>query len=1345
MRRALKWAARVVAALIMVPLVLVGLGLGWLGTPSGHRYVAGLVGRVTSGQVAAHGLSGNLFVAPRFASVELRDPDGPWAVVHDLEIDWSLRALLRRDVKITRLAADRIEVRRRPVPTAGGGKTTSWYGFRVDIDAVRVQRIDLAPPVAGLAAALAAEGNVHLASPSAGDAVLAVSRLDAPGAYEGKFGFSPDRIAADLSAREPPKGLIANAAHLPDLGALAVSGSLAGPLSAVAARLSVAAGELRAGASGNLDLEHGAVDLDVTADAPAMTPRPDLSWQSVALDAHVHGAYASPNASGTLRIAELAAVGASVRLLAADISGNSGHLALNARAENVRIPGPKPDMLAGSPLALAADLRLDAPGRPLTFTLSHKLIAAKGSAETLAPMHGQATLDLPDLAPLAAAAQVDVRGRSALGLDFTAAGESQRVDVAGTLAITGGLPQAIALIGESGRIALRASVADDTIDVSAFDLRGRAVEMSGHGRLASGSLDLAWKAALPDLHAALPTLSGRIEAAGELKGPPTDLAVNARASGDVGAEGVPRGPVRLAVALSGLPNAPAGRVTAEGELDRAPLALAAGVTRAPDGTIRVAIDRADWKSAHGEGALTLPPGATIPQGRLALRMNRLADVQLFIGMPVAGSLGATAEFAHDRAQVRAELHGVRLPGATEIANAVLTATVADPVTRPAVDASLVAEGVRTAAASGNGRIDVRGPEERLAFQLGAKLDQLAGARADIASAGVVNAKAKDLTLASLQATWRGAALRLLAPARIAFGTETAVEHLRLGMAQAVLDVNGRVEPTLDLQLALANVTPDLARVVVPTLPRASGTLGGTARLSGTLARPVGTARVSATGLRMLSGPGQVLPPANFSATANLDGSSAQVDARLAAGSATQLAVTGTAGLESAGPLNLRAAGSLDLAMVNPLTEAQGTRVRGRLALNASVTGTLAAPALGGTAQLAGGEVQDFVHGADLTDIQATLEGAGGTVRLAALTARAGQGTISGSGSVGLLAPGIPVALRVTMNDAKPLASNLLTATIDADVSVAGDALHQLGVSGTVQIRRADISVPENMPRSVAVLPVRVAGQPPPPPPTPGPNIALDLNLTATREIFVRGRGLSAEFGGTLHLGGTAKRPQPNGAFRMIRGQYNLAGTTLDFTEGEITFAGRGNIGPGAERIDPALHFVATTSSANVTATLTVSGYASDPKITLSSVPQLPQDEILAQLLFGRSIKNLSPFQVAQIGSTLAELGGLTSGGIGDPLNRLRGALALDRLTIGTNPVNPAVTPGTQENNTNTVVQAGRYVAPGVYVGAVQSVSGPSQQTGATVQIDLTKHLKLQTGVGSGLGANNIGLTYQFQY
>lgn len=1343
MRRALRWLVRIVAALIVLPLVVIAAGLVWLNTAAAHRTVAALVARLTAGEFVAHDLTGNLLSAPAFGSIEVHDPQGVWAVVHGLVIDWSPLALPHRDVKLEQVRAARIEVLRRPVPepAKAAGGASSWYGFRVDIDRLAVARIELAPAVAGVPAALAATGEAHLTSATAGAGKLAITRLDAPGSYAADGDVAPDRIAAEVTAQEPAHGLIATAASLPDLGALAMNARISGPMAAVATTLSLHAGELRASASGKIDLDHGALDLDLSASAPAMAPRADLSWQSVNVDAHVHGPYGSPEARGTIRVADVAAFGGKVRLLAADLAGNAGRVDLHATAEGIRVPGPNPELVATAPLRLDAEATLNAPGRPVTFTLAHPLIAAAGKADTT-PLAGKLTLDLPDLAPLAAAAGIDLRGQSTLDIGFTAAGDTTRADIDGRLAITGGLPQAAALIGPSARIGVSAALSGDRIALSRFQLQGQALDLSAEGQRSGDALRLDWKAALADLHAAVPTLAGRLSAQGQVHGTRTNLAVEATGSGEVGAQGVPRGPVKLDVSLHGLPASPAGHVTAEGELDRAPLALALDLNRAADGTLRVAIDRADWKSAHAEGALTMPPGATMPEGRIALRMARLQDLRPFLGAPVGGALDATGTFARDRAQLQATLRGGEFSGA-QIASATLRADVGDPTTRPIVDVTVNAAGLRSGTLAGSVQAELRGPEERLDAKLAVKLDQFAGAPADLSAAAVIEAKARKLTLNSLQATWKGPAVRLLAPAGVEFGATTAVENLRLGAGRALLQANGKIAPSLDLQVAASNLTPDLAQAFLPTL-KARGTASAEARLTGTLAHPVGTARLNASGLQLQTGPGQALPPANLTADARLDGEVARIDAQLAAGSSTRLTLGGSAPLGAAGALNLRATGGVDLRVLNPLTEARGVRVLGQLTLDAGVTGTLAAPATTGTLQLAGADVQDFAQGAHLSGIQATLDGAGNTLRVTRFSARAGEGTIAGSGTVGVLAPGMPVALTVTMTNAKPLASNLLTAALDANVALTGEALGQLRTAGTIRIRRADINVPEHMPASVAVLPVRVAGQPPPPPPAPGPNIALDLNLSAARAIYLRGRGLNAELGGKLHVGGTAAAPQPTGAFQLIRGQFSLAGTTLDFSEGDITFTARANLGGGV-RIDPALHFVATSQSSDVTATLTVGGFASDPKITLSSVPQLPQDEILARLLFGQSVKNLSPFQIAEIGATLAQMTGAAPGRIGDPLNRLRQTLGLDRLTIGTNPVSPAVTPGTQPNNAETAVQAGRYVAPGVYVGAQQGIAGGQQTTAASVQIDLTKHLKLQTGVGSGLGANNIGLTYQFQY
>ena len=106
---------------------------------------------------------------------------------------------------------------------------------------------------------------------------------------------------------------------------------------------------------------------------------------------------------------------------------------------------------------------------------------------------------------------------------------------------------------------------------------------------------------------------------------------------------------------------------------------------------------------------------------------------------------------------------------------------------------------------------------------------------------------------------------------------------------------------------------------------------------------------------------------------------------------------------------------------------------------------------------------------------------------------------------------------------------------------------------------------------------------------------------------------------------------------------SLVGQTLTFTEGSIDFVGNGIA-------DPGIHLVATSTTSTMTATLTVSGSAQDPKITLSSVPQLPQDQILAQLLFHQGEGSLSPFQVAEIAAGLAQLSGSTFGtrSVGQP-------------------------------------------------------------------------------------------------
>ena len=331
-------------------------------------------------------------------------------------------------------------------------------------------------------------------------------------------------------------------------------------------------------------------------------------------------------------------------------------------------------------------------------------------------------------------------------------------------------------------------------------------------------------------------------------------------------------------------------------------------------------------------------------------------------------------------------------------------------------------------------------------------------------------------------------------------------------------------------------------------------------------------------------------------------------------------------------------------------------------------------------------------------------------------------------------------VRFSADHARPLASDLLSATLDASLAVHGQAAGTLDAAGKVFVRRAEINIPNALPPSVAVLHVRRPGDKPPRPAASSTSLVrLAIELDAPSNIFVRGHGLDSELGGKLTIGGTSAAPQISGGFEMRRGSISVAGTTLNFTHGEVGFDGTSV----TNKIDPTLDFVADSNSGSVVATLTVGGYADRPTIKLSSVPDLPQDEILAHLLFGTSVKDLSVIQIAEIASALAELSGVTGGG--DPLGAVRKGLGLDRLSVGG---------GGGGTSTGATVEAGRYVARGVYIGAKQATSGGG--TAAEVQVDLTKHLKanaqLATGGGSVQGAtpdndpgSTIGLSYQFEY
>lgn len=1332
----MQWRNRCLLRGFLVLLVLLPLALVLLmraaNTPTGFAEIERAISVLSANQIVLNGLGGDLPEHLTVKRIELRDSSGPWLTIEGLILEWLPAKLLVGEFAVERLQARKIAIARPPVQGAAESEKSGSLSLPLDINLnnLQVERVEIAPPLAGNAINITVGGKLGLTTAFRGMIELEIRQLDGKGVYSVQARLMDETLLSCLSVHEAAHGPLALLVGLHDREALSLETSLEGPLSKVVSRMDLKLDELQARLGGTIDFVQPGADLSLTASAPAMQLRPDLTWRALALNLQLRGAIKELGVNGGLHIDDLHASQTVIGGIAVKFQGSGGRINLDGELADLRLPSSQTDLLQATPLVFQAQLGLEAPDYPLEFVVKHPLIDASG--RTRLENNGERTelaLNLPDLRPLAAAKGLQLDGHGGLTLKATRQADNGNLEITGILGLGGGSSWA-KLLGESAKFDLSMARDKEDLTLSRLQLEGKAVSLWAHGELDSGNADFKWRAQLNDISAITEKASGKLIVKGGLKGERSDLTLEAKLNGKLSSKGYPGGPIDANLRLQHLPDAPDGRMNLIGELLGSPIDVRLAVKSPGGKTIRLDIDQAAWKSARASGGLTLARDHSPQAGEIDMKIIRLADFRPLLGQPLSGSADAALALivrgGHPQAKLELEARNAGLEGTAMIESTTLALTVNEPVAHPSLDGLLTLKGINAGKVNGSARLKMDGPTDSLRLVLSANTPNLNGSPAQLSAAAQLNSAGGALAVSALEASWRQQTVRLLAPVKIAFAGGLGVDRLRLGLRQAELDIAGKFTPELALNAELRETPAELLSLFAPELAM-SGTLHADAKLGGKLARPTGLIRFQVDKLQMKQGSGRALPPNWIKATASLHGEVADLDAKLSAGNETCLQIAGQVPMTKTGELDLQGEADLDLKQLNPILSVEGRRTRGRLQANAKLTGTWPSPVITANARLDGGDWQDEVAGVSIKDIITDLQVENGMLRIVKLKGRAGTGTLAATGSVGLSAAGFPVDLTITARNAKLLASDRLTVNLDADLSVRGRAVELLNIGGRIRVNRADIRIPERIPTSIAVLKLNNPGAAPPPPKAKD-DIALNLTIDAPREIFVRGRGLDAELNGTVHVAGTLKALRPDGAFYLRRGEFSLAGQTLVFSQGKVGF-------DNGSLTNPSLNFVATTSRNNLSASLTVGGSALHPKITLSSTPPLPQDEILANLLFGKGTTSLSPLEMVQIASTLASLIGVTPGNE-NPLESARKRLGLDRLSVG--------------GAGNPSVEGGRYIAPGVYLGAKQGVSGGKPQ--AIIQIDVLKGLKLESSVG-GVGntssgtstANSIGVLYQFEY
>ncbi|MEV4610128.1 translocation/assembly module TamB [Neorhizobium sp. LMR1-1-1.1] len=544
--------------------------------------------------------------------------------------------------------------------------------------------------------------------------------------------------------------------------------------------------------------------------------------------------------------------------------------------------------------------------------------------------------------------------------------------------------------------------------------------------------------------------------------------------------------------------------------------------------------------------------------------------------------------------------------------------------------------------------------------------------------------------------------------------------------KVLLNANGG--PALNINARAKAIPASIANSFVPSLG-AEGMISGTVTATGTPQAPAvrynlrwDNAAVSQTSTAGVAA-------VDITAEGTFQDGRVTVDTRLSGGGGIALSGGGTAVITGDRPLDLKFSGSLPFSILAGQLSAQGFILEGTGNVDIAVRGNAASPAITGTLVTSGSRFIDVRRNLAINSLTANIALDGKTARLSGISGSlSGGGTVTVDGTVGIEpASGFPADLTIRLAQASYADGTLFAITADGTLTFKGPVMSGPILGGDIALTKASITVPAKLPTSLRSIDIRHRNAPAAvlrqmeeirPKQASGSSnpIRLELKVRAPNGIFVRGRGIDAELGGELTVAGTAIEPQVSGGFEMRRGRIIILTKRLDFTEGDITFGGG---------LIPVLNMSADTTSGSTTITVGVTGMADDPTIAFSSSPALPQDEVLAQLIFGQSMSRLSPLQIAQLADAVSQLAG---GGSTSLLQTLRSNLGVDDLDVNTDATG------------QTTVSVGRYINNRTYLQVEQGGEGGAQ---ATINLDVGRGVKLKAGAGTEGG--KAGIFYEKEY
>ncbi len=425
-------------------------------------------------------------------------------------------------------------------------------------------------------------------------------------------------------------------------------------------------------------------------------------------------------------------------------------------------------------------------------------------------------------------------------------------------------------------------------------------------------------------------------------------------------------------------------------------------------------------------------------------------------------------------------------------------------------------------------------------------------------------------------------------------------------------------------------------------------------------------------------------------------------------------------------------GQFNLDWIRPLVDQELHDIRGRVEWDLDIKDRLSDPTITGYMRLEEGFYRHFISKAKVDDLALKLEFEGKRLSILEGTANDGaEGKLDLAGFVDWHqnTKGT-VDLHLTARNVALLRRDEIEGKASGTLQVDGD-FKELLVKGDVKVAPfrlmldllRDSSIPELKITRKSLQPELNAGMESDSTQIQLPQIRLDVSMVADRQAFILGRGLVAELQGNIKVTGMMDAAEYRGRFGIVRGTFELFGKKFQLVEGDVLF----------QNDVMSLFIEGKHTASEYDYQVILYGSLENLKIELNTTPTLPQDEAISQLLFGKSVQQITPIQAVRLAQAVRTLSG-ESGGF-DPINTTRELLGVDSLSVDT---------ANTSEGTGVAIGVGKYVTEKVYV-ELERTPESSKPWKGSIEVELTPKVFLEGTTDEELGSSSIELKWKRDY